>query len=122
MIINIILSQEVYGEIFEVDEKMLQHLDILEDAPNLYLRQTRKCRLVNGGSASEHDCAMDEEDVVDCEVYVMQGFKKSLLDLPFQSHYSSYAAAGKQEAGKQYDLRIDTGVSDYDVTGDIKEQ
>ncbi len=103
-------------EIFEVDEKMLQHLDILEDAPNLYLRQTRKCRLVKGGSASEHDCAMDEEDVVDCEVYVMQGFKKSLLDLPFQSHYSSYT-----EAGKQCDLRIDTGVSDYDVTGDIKE-
>lgn len=56
----------IKGEIYEVDDKMLSKLDILEDYPALYDRDVRKF------------CCNDSNEVVDCIVYFLK-FKPEKL-------------------------------------------
>ena len=48
-----------------------------------------------------------EDKVVDCQVYVMHSFKKTLMNLPHLSLYSSYS-----EEGKPIDLSMEDELSD----------
>ena len=42
-------GNNIHGEVYEVDEKMLKNLDILEDHPNYYQRRPEKVSLQNVG-------------------------------------------------------------------------
>ena len=89
---------------FEVDDAMLQTLDKLEGHPSWYLRCTRK---VSVTTETDDRSATREDSVMDCQVYVMHNFKKSLMNLPHLSLYSSYS-----EDGKPIDLSVEDELSD----------
>ena len=42
-------GNRIHGEVYEVDEKMLMNLDILEDHPNYYQRRPEKVSLSHKG-------------------------------------------------------------------------
>jgi gamma-glutamylcyclotransferase (GGCT)/AIG2-like uncharacterized protein YtfP len=65
----------VFGELYEVDDRLLKHLDWLESHPNLYTRIPTQCIM------------LDTEKTVDCEVYIVFNFNPQLLSLPFLSSY-----------------------------------
>ena len=60
---------------------MLETLDELEQHPRLYTRTATQCVLMK---------SQDQEllgKTIDCEVYLVHGFKKELLSLPALSCY-----------------------------------
>lgn len=70
--------QIVSGEIYQVDEKMLKNLDILEDYPKWYIREKRKFTLKNVTNTE-----------ITAWVYLLQTFRESLLQLQFFKRYES---------------------------------
>ena len=76
-------GQIVKGEIYEVDNKMLQNLDILEDHPKWYIRETRAFKL-----------NIHSESQVHAWVYLLKTFRDSLLQLPFYEEYRSKGPHG----------------------------
>ena len=68
--------QKVTGELYEVDNTVLEVLDEFEQHPTVYTR-------------TPMHCVMDEghEDVVDCETYLVFNYREDLLKQPFLDCY-----------------------------------
>ena len=80
----------VSGEIYTVDQSMLDHLDILEGTPKHYQRRReniilKEC-LLSGRTEAED---FKPTTVFNCWVYVCGNFKKELLELPFLTTFSN---------------------------------
>ncbi|XP_026480866.1 putative gamma-glutamylcyclotransferase CG2811 [Ctenocephalides felis] len=65
----------VSGEIYEVDDKMLSNLDVLEDHPNLYVRELA-------------DVSSDESRH-SCWIYLLKTFPPALLSALFLENYTN---------------------------------
>ncbi|XP_050067589.1 putative gamma-glutamylcyclotransferase CG2811 [Anopheles maculipalpis] len=65
----------VAGEIYEVDDRMLSRLDVLEDYPKLYDRRSEMIR-------NEETNAIES-----CLIYLMRSFPKRLLEKPLLEEY-----------------------------------
>lgn len=78
--------QNVVGEIYEVDDKMLESLDRLEEHPNFYVREVRSVRRA------------DTNATVDCWIYFLKKFRPQLLSQTFFSDYSSSGDHGLKYA------------------------
>lgn len=65
----------IKGEVYTIDEKVLDHLDILEAYPGLYNRKVMKVDV--------------EGNICDCWTYMMSGFREELLGETFIDEYSS---------------------------------
>lgn len=96
------MFQVVTGEIYEVDDKMLENLDVLEEHPAFYIREKRSFRLVANNDSSE----------VVAWVYLLKTFRESLLDLTYQTDYRSAGPHGliyceRSERDKTYDACTD---------------
>jgi hypothetical protein len=77
--------QEIFGEMYDVDDKLLAHLDTLEGHPDVYTRTPTKCIM------------LETQAIVDCEVYMIFNFKPELLSLPFFSSYSDTGYKHREE-------------------------
>ncbi|XP_047484468.1 putative gamma-glutamylcyclotransferase CG2811 isoform X1 [Penaeus chinensis] len=77
-------GEQIEGEVYEVDEKMMSNLDILEDHPKLYERKKNKMTLEATG------------EVVECWIYLLHKYRPDLLDLPMLKSYSSKGSHGKE--------------------------
>lgn len=71
--------QNVVGEVYEVDESMLRHLDILEEHPTFYTREIEEIELYTKNIRS------------DCWIYFLKKFKPDLLE---QQHFADYSSSG----------------------------
>ncbi len=96
--------QKVFGEVYEVDQKLLEHLDWLESHPALYTRTPTQCVM------------LDTQVIEDCDVYMVMNFKPHLLSLPHLSSYDDsldkscrYRSKGERD-------------EDYLMASEIKEQ
>lgn len=78
------VGKVVTGEIYEIDDKMLKNLDILEDYPAWYIREKRNFELKSGMVSSK----------VTAWVYLLKTYKDSLLELPFIDEYKSKGSHG----------------------------
>jgi len=67
----------VTGEIYEVDEQMMEILDNLEDCQRLYKRDTQ---LMNMGIGDGN---------VLCNVFLLDKYPEHLLDLPYLTEYKN---------------------------------
>ncbi|XP_071549996.1 putative gamma-glutamylcyclotransferase CG2811 isoform X2 [Panulirus ornatus] len=77
-------GEHIQGEVYEVDDKMLANLDILESHPKYYERKMTKIRMD------------DSKEEVDCWMYILFGFKPYMMDLPFLKAYYSEGDHGKK--------------------------
>ncbi|XP_042217437.1 putative gamma-glutamylcyclotransferase CG2811 isoform X3 [Homarus americanus] len=97
-------GEHVQGEVYEVDNKMLGVLDILECHPEYYERKIDKIIL------------QDSEEEIDCWIYLLFRYKPHMMELPFLKAYFSegdpekkYVAKYSREViGKEYwsDVKI----------------
>ncbi|XP_075988294.1 putative gamma-glutamylcyclotransferase CG2811 isoform X2 [Anticarsia gemmatalis] len=71
----------VKGDVYEVDDKMLSKLDILEDHPNYYIREMDDIKVFNQST--------NKEEIIKCWVYFLKKFKPELLKRPTMESYSS---------------------------------
>jgi len=70
----------VTGEIYEVDDKMLDSLDNLEDCQDIFTREMKDMNIGVG------------EGTVPCWVYLLQKYPEKLLSLPYLSSYENGAS------------------------------
>lgn len=71
--------QNVIGEVYEVDESMLKHLDILEEHPTFYTRELEQIVL----------CTDDVE--LESWIYLLKKFKPEILE---REHFTDYSSSG----------------------------
>ncbi|CAG0914111.1 unnamed protein product [Notodromas monacha] len=95
-------GHRVRGEIYEIDQKRLKYLDILEDYPVFYSRREE---------------LIDSDDGVarKCWTYFLSKHKPELLRLPFLETYSS---AG--DHGLEYVTRYSRTLKNYNVREDVQ--
>lgn len=75
--------QNIYGEIYNVNEEVLAELDILEAHPELYTRE-------------ERDFHAEDGSIIRAWIYVFKKFSESLLELEFYESYDSEGSHGKK--------------------------
>ncbi|XP_055374485.1 troponin C-akin-1 protein [Condylostylus longicornis] len=73
------IGNYVTGEIYEVDNKMLDVLDNLEDCQDIYTREIQNMNIGVG------------EGTVPCWVYLLQKYPENLLNLQYLSSYKNSA-------------------------------
>lgn len=73
---------------YGVDDKLLQHLDWLEDHPDTYRRIPTQCIM------------LQNQSLLDCEVYMVFDFDPKLLTLPILSSYDSSLDEGSKYRAK----------------------
>uniref|UniRef100_A0A6P7G465 Gamma-glutamylcyclotransferase family protein n=1 Tax=Diabrotica virgifera virgifera TaxID=50390 RepID=A0A6P7G465_DIAVI len=83
---NYILGNGTFitGEVYEVDNKVLADLDILEDYPNLYKREKFEVRLLDGSTSTE-----------EVWIYVISNFLPKLLNEEYYGNYVSSESHGR---------------------------
>ncbi|KAL0279126.1 UNVERIFIED_CONTAM: hypothetical protein PYX00_000742 [Menopon gallinae] len=82
-------GENVKGEVYEVDDKMLAALDILEDHPSFYIREVEKVNL-------------NSTDTLDCWIYFIKNFKPELLTQERFKEYHSNGDHGKPYADRKF--------------------
>ena len=75
-------TQEIYGDLLDVDDQMLKVLDTLEQHPHFYKRVAASCVMEQG------DCPDTNSETINCEVYLLTNFRPELLSLPRHSCYA----------------------------------
>ncbi|XP_071405022.1 gamma-glutamylaminecyclotransferase [Pithys albifrons albifrons] len=94
-------GHHVAGEIYSVDDQMLQFLDEFEGCPDMYQRTLMRIEVVEWegkGGAGEAQAAA--EGVLECFVYSTATYPPEWVGLPY---YDSYDSSGKH--GLSYVLR-----------------
>jgi len=84
--------------VYAVDDKMLANLDWLENHPKLYVRSPCRCRML---SKEEGVTLKGADSMMDCEMYLLKGFKPELLTLPFRSSYSNFMDESKSYRSRE---------------------
>ncbi|XP_037045979.1 putative gamma-glutamylcyclotransferase CG2811 isoform X2 [Bradysia coprophila] len=69
------IGLNIKGEIYDIDERMLGQLDILEDYPRLYDRQIQDIVTCDG--------------IIQCWMYLLKSFPNQLLDKPHMDEYKN---------------------------------
>ncbi|KAK6624512.1 hypothetical protein RUM44_011371 [Polyplax serrata] len=78
------VGENVKGEIYEVDDHVLSQLDILENHPSFYVRETESVQIIPQNEESN-----DSKEELKCWIYFLKQFKPSLLSMPFLVEYQS---------------------------------
>jgi gamma-glutamylaminecyclotransferase len=86
--------------VYEVDEAMLQHLDVLEEHPTFYIREIEKIELCTDNVEAE------------CWIYLLKKFKPAMLEQKQFADYSSSGAHGlvyaeRYQRGPFYNFKQD---------------
>ncbi|KAK6642634.1 hypothetical protein RUM43_004136 [Polyplax serrata] len=78
------VGKNVKGEIYEVDDHVLSQLDILENHPSFYVRETESVQIIPQKEENN-----DSKEELKCWIYFLKHFKPSLLSMPFLVEYQS---------------------------------
>ncbi|XP_076309943.1 gamma-glutamylaminecyclotransferase-like [Tachypleus tridentatus] len=82
-----------FGEVYKVNDRMLQNLDKLENHPTYYERMQEDVCIIQSceGSATTGDC---KENCLRVWMYFLKNYKPELLNLPYLEEYSSKGPHG----------------------------
>uniref|UniRef100_A0A1L8E549 Gamma-glutamylcyclotransferase family protein n=1 Tax=Nyssomyia neivai TaxID=330878 RepID=A0A1L8E549_9DIPT len=67
----------IRGEVYEVDERMVEHLDQLEGYPDFYDREIQEIKILD----------VEGEKTLPCWVYLLRKFPEHLLNLDMLTEY-----------------------------------
>lgn len=93
------IGNHVQGEVYEIDEKVLVNLDILEDHPKFYIRELFEVQALN-----------ETSEKVKAWIYIIKNFRQDLLNQTFYESYSSLGSHGKKYVERY--LRTDDSKSE----------
>lgn len=89
-----LLQQQVRGELYEVDDKMLEYLDKMEEIPIHYQRLIQTIYLEADNRPESHG--------TEAFIYQLCNYKDFILELPFIKDYDSYGPHGLQYVSRKY--------------------
>jgi gamma-glutamylaminecyclotransferase len=79
------MLQNIQGEVYEIDDKMLTNLDILEEYPKLYTRREEEIKVIQ----EQPNGLPSLPPVIFAWTYFLSDFRPELLQKPFLDSYSS---------------------------------
>uniref|UniRef100_A0A2M4AQA8 Gamma-glutamylcyclotransferase family protein n=1 Tax=Anopheles triannulatus TaxID=58253 RepID=A0A2M4AQA8_9DIPT len=91
-------GHQVRGEIYDIDDRMLARLDVLEDYPRLYERRPEAIQSAEKGGGGT-------AEVVSCWIYLLQRFPPHLLEQQMLEEY-------RNSTGQPYTESHDANVFD----------
>ncbi|CAH2056273.1 unnamed protein product, partial [Iphiclides podalirius] len=103
------VGYHIEGEVYEVDNKMLGQLDILEDHPNYYIREIDNIDIKKDYS--------NEKETIRCWIYFLKNFKEELLSKPMLENYSSKGSHGMPYMESNNESTVDDLNDDNQVKG-----
>lgn len=106
------VGHNVSGEVYEVDDKMLSNLDILEDHPNYYIREKDVVQLYST------DSKLCKE--LSCWMYFIKNFKQHLLQNPHIEDYRSDGPHGLPYLESNNESTLDDLDDIINITNDNK--
>ncbi|XP_069491728.1 gamma-glutamylaminecyclotransferase isoform X2 [Ambystoma mexicanum] len=87
-------GHHVVGEIYSVDDQLLQFLDEFEECPDIYQRSLKRIIVLewegNLGAPEEQAAA----DILECFIYSTTTYKEEWLNLPTYENYDSFGPHG----------------------------
>ena len=86
----IFMLQNIHGEVYRVDGKMLGKLDTLEEHPTFYVRRPEN--VILDGQAQ----------VIQCWTYFLVSFLAEMLTKPYLTTYSASGPQGLEYVARQY--------------------
>ncbi|XP_017766841.1 PREDICTED: putative gamma-glutamylcyclotransferase CG2811 isoform X2 [Eufriesea mexicana] len=87
-------GHHVFGEIYDVDTKMLKKLDELEEHPTFYERSQEDVHWATEGKAKSTDNFDEVSTLIKVWIYFLPKFRASLLESPMYSSYSNEGSHG----------------------------
>lgn len=96
----------VKGELYEVDDKVLANLDILEDHPDFYVREEKEVK------------SLEQDLIVKTWVYFIKNFQNKLLESPTFESYSNNGPHGLKYVTRY--LRTDRYNHKLEILAEIK--
>lgn len=86
-------GQQIHGEIYDVDDQLLEWLDEFEGHPEMYVRDKVTVNLLSNGVTSYKGC--ERLGKVECWVYFLKKFPPQMLELESYSSYNAYGSHNK---------------------------
>uniref|UniRef100_A0A8D0CFU9 Gamma-glutamylaminecyclotransferase n=1 Tax=Salvator merianae TaxID=96440 RepID=A0A8D0CFU9_SALMN len=93
-------GHRVIGEIYSVDDQMLQFLDEFESCPQVYQRTPVRIEVLEWEGRNTPDQPQVVNSILECYIYSTTSYKPEWINLPY---YDNYDSLGKH--GLQYVLR-----------------
>ncbi|MEE6470811.1 hypothetical protein FKM82_009070 [Ascaphus truei] len=88
-------GHHIVGEIYSVDDQLLQFLDEFECCPDMYQRSPKGIEIVEwegkDGSPEEGPAV---NSIIQCFVYSKKSYQQEWLNLPYHDSYDSYGKHG----------------------------
>ncbi|XP_014212003.1 putative gamma-glutamylcyclotransferase CG2811 isoform X2 [Copidosoma floridanum] len=88
------VGNQIIGEVYDVDSKMLKSLDELEEHPNFYVRTEEDVLLASENGLKKGANFEDIGSQTKAWIYILPSFRESLLELPMYSSYSNEGSHG----------------------------
>ncbi|XP_069061168.1 gamma-glutamylaminecyclotransferase isoform X2 [Pleurodeles waltl] len=85
-------GHHVAGEIYAVDDLLLQYLDEFEGCPDMYQRILERIRIVEWDGEPEKSTA--DNKILDCFIYSTTTYQANWLNLPMYENYDSLGPHG----------------------------
>ncbi|XP_060682485.1 gamma-glutamylaminecyclotransferase-like isoform X1 [Hemiscyllium ocellatum] len=84
-------GHQVFGEIYLVDDQLLQFLDEFESCPDLYQRNSVKIHVLEWDNKDgKMDVKPDEDGTLMCFLYTTTNFEDDWLNLPYYENYDPF--------------------------------
>ncbi|CAK9819518.1 Putative gamma-glutamylcyclotransferase CG2811 [Anthophora quadrimaculata] len=88
------IGHHVFGEVYDVDTKMLKKLDELEEHPGFYERSQDNVLFASEAKAKLSENFEEVSTLIKVWIYFLPKFRASLLERPMYSSYSNEGSHG----------------------------
>ncbi|XP_068124096.1 gamma-glutamylaminecyclotransferase [Hyperolius riggenbachi] len=87
-------GHRIAGEIYMVDDQMLQFLDEFESCPDMYQRTIKRIEILEWGGKEDSPEERPAANTIECFVYSTTSYKAEWLNLTYHDCYDSYGTHG----------------------------
>ncbi|XP_060089650.1 gamma-glutamylaminecyclotransferase isoform X2 [Heteronotia binoei] len=88
-------GHRITGEIYFVDDQMLQFLDEFEDCPNMYQRTPMRIEIVEWeGTSNTPEERPAVNSILECYAYSTTIYQPDWINLPYYDNYDSFGKHG----------------------------
>ncbi|XP_075708563.1 protein O-mannosyl-transferase TMTC4 isoform X3 [Rhinoderma darwinii] len=87
-------GHHIAGEIYSVDDQMLQFLDEFESCPDMYQRTIKRIEIVEWGGKDDSPEERAAANAIECFVYSTTSYQPEWLNLPHFDCYDSFGTHG----------------------------
>ncbi|XP_003218759.1 gamma-glutamylaminecyclotransferase isoform X2 [Anolis carolinensis] len=85
------IGHRVLGEIYSVDDQMLQFLDEFESCPDMYQRTSTKIKVIEWeDKSSTPEGRSGVNSILECCVYITSTYQPEWVHLPYYDNYDSF--------------------------------